>query len=70
MQTGILRFFDTAKGFGFIAPDDGGDDVFVHALQVRNAGIEERTLSAGQRIEFVVEARSRSRFSAGKLRLI
>jgi CspA family cold shock protein len=70
MQTGTVKFFDTVRGFGFITPDDGGADVFLHATQVRDAGIEERTLSAGQPIEFVVEARSRGRFSAGKLRLI
>ena len=48
--TGIVRFFDVIKGFGFIQPDDGTKDVFVHISAVREAGLE--TLSEKQKVSF------------------
>ena len=48
--TGTVKFFNTTKGFGFIAPDGGGKDVFVHATAVEQAGM--RSLNEGQRVEF------------------
>lgn len=50
MAIGTVKFFNTTKGFGFIAPDGGGKDVFVHATAVEQAGM--RSLNEGQRIEF------------------
>lgn len=50
MAIGTVKFFNTTKGFGFIAPDTGGDDVFVHISAVERAGM--RTLVEGQKVSF------------------
>ena len=50
MTTGTVKFFNTAKGFGFIAPDGGGKDVFVHATALEAAGMH--SLSEGQKVSF------------------
>ncbi len=52
MAIGTVKCFNPTKGFGFIQPEDGAKDVFVHISAVRNAGME--TLSEGQRIEYEV----------------
>jgi len=53
MTTGQVKFFNTTKGFGFIAPEGGGKDVFVHVTAVQAAGL--RGLNEGQRVSFDVE---------------
>ena len=53
MQKGTVKFYNDQKGFGFIAPDDGGKDVFVHATALEAAGI--RTLNEGDKVSFVLE---------------
>ena len=50
MTIGTVKFFDSARGFGFISPEDGSDDVFVHISAVERSGLGY--LSEGQRIEF------------------
>ncbi len=50
MRTGVVKWFDEAKGFGFIAPEDGSNDVFVHYSTIEGKGF--RTLAEGQRVEF------------------
>ncbi|MBS0275855.1 MAG: cold-shock protein [Proteobacteria bacterium] len=50
MTIGTVKFFNTSKGFGFIAPDGGGKDVFVHATAVEAAGM--RSLNEGQKVSF------------------
>src|SRR6187455_3308799 len=50
MAVGTVKFFNTTKGFGFIAPEGGGKDVFVHATAVEAAGM--RTLNEGQKVSF------------------
>ncbi len=50
MTIGTVKFFNEFKGFGFIAPEDGGKDVFVHATALEAAGI--RSLSEGQKVSF------------------
>ncbi len=50
MATGTVKFFNTTKGFGFIAPEGGGKDVFVHATAVEASGL--RTLQEGQKVAF------------------
>ena len=51
--TGTVKFFNTTKGFGFIQPDDGGKDVFVHVTALERAGI--RGLNEGDKVTFVLE---------------
>ena len=52
--TGQVQFFNTTKGFGFIAPEGGGKDVFVHVTAVQAAGL--RGLNEGQRVSFDIES--------------
>ena len=58
-MNGTVKFFNAAKGFGFIEPDDGGKDVFVHASALEAAGI--RSLNEGDRVSFVLEDDRRGR---------
>ncbi|MFC5418174.1 cold-shock protein [Bosea eneae] len=58
MATGTVKWFNTTKGFGFIQPDGGGQDVFVHISAVQRAGLRE--LLEGQKISFEVVADKRS----------
>ena len=57
--TGTVKFFNAAKGFGFIVPEQGGNDVFVHATALERAGI--RSLNEGDRVSFVLEDDRRRR---------
>jgi CspA family cold shock protein len=57
--TGTVKFFNAAKGFGFITPESGGKDVFVHATALEAAGI--RSLNEGDRVSFVLEDDRRGR---------
>ena len=57
--TGTVKFFNTAKGYGFVQPDDGGKDVFVHATALEQAGI--RSLNEGDTVSFVLEDDRRGR---------
>ncbi len=57
--TGTVKFFNTAKGYGFIQPENGGKDVFVHATALEAAGI--RSLNEGDRVTFVLEEDRRGR---------
>lgn len=53
MATGTVKWFNESKGFGFIAPDDGGSDVFVHFSAINGSGF--RTLAEGQKVTYEVE---------------
>lgn len=56
MASGIVKWFNTTKGYGFITPDEGGKDVFVHITALEQSGL--RSLAEGQRVNFdVVEER-------------
>lgn len=57
--TGTVKFFNAAKGYGFIQPETGGKDVFVHATALEAAGI--RALNEGDRVSFVLEDDRRGR---------
>ena len=57
MTIGTVKFFNTSKGFGFIAPEGGGKDVFVHATAVEAAGM--RTLNEGQKVSFDIQPDAR-----------
>src|ERR1700744_1102194 len=66
MASGTVKWFNTAKGFGFIQPDDGGSDVFVHISAVEQAGL--RGLNEGDLVNFELEQDRRSgKLSAGQL---
>ena len=67
MTTGTVKFFNSQKGFGFIQPDGGGKDVFVHISAVERAGM--RSLDEGQKVSFdVVADRKTGKASAENLR--
>lgn len=68
MPTGTVKWFNTTKGYGFIAPDDGGKDIFVHISAVEKAGMTG--LADNQKVEFeLIEGRD-GRQSAGELKSI
>jgi CspA family cold shock protein len=67
MATGTVKWFNPQKGFGFIQPDEGGKDVFVHISAVERAGM--RTLNEGQKVNFELETDRQGRQSAGNLTL-
>ena len=58
-QTGTVKFYNSQKGYGFIKPDDGGNDVFVHVTAVERSGIGE--LNEGLRISFDTEPDKRGK---------
>lgn len=66
MSTGTVKWFNTTKGYGFIAPDDGAKDVFVHISAVTRSGIG--SLHEGQRISFEMERGQQGRVAAVNLR--
>lgn len=68
MPTGTVKWFNATKGYGFIAPDDGGKDVFVHISAVEKAGL--KVLSDNQKIGYDLLAGRDGRASAGELRLL
>ncbi len=57
--TGTVKFYNTSKGYGFVSPEDGSKDVFVHASALESAGIHG--LNEGDKITFVLEDDSRGR---------
>jgi CspA family cold shock protein len=69
MNTGTVKWFNSQKGFGFIQPEDGGKDVFVHISAVERAGMN--TLNEGQKVSFdVVADRRTGKSSADNLRAV
>ncbi|GGC75967.1 cold-shock protein [Chelatococcus reniformis] len=69
MNVGTVKFFNAIKGFGFIQPDNGGADVFVHVSAVERSGLH--AISEGQKLSFDVEKDQRSgKFAAANLRAV
>lgn len=66
MATGVVKWFNMTKGFGFIQPDQGGSDVFVHISAVERAGL--KTLNEGQKLAYEL-ATNKGRTSAVNLKL-
>jgi len=67
MPVGTVKFFNTEKGYGFIQPDDGSKDVFVHITAVERAGL--RSLNEGQKVNFEIVT-ERGKQAAGNLQPI
>lgn len=65
MITGTVKFFNETKGYGFIAPETGGDDAFVHISAVERAGMS--TLDKDQRVSYELETDKRGKTSAVNL---
>jgi len=66
MTTGTVKFFNEGKGYGFIAPDGGGTDAFVHISAVENSGM--RTLRENQRVSYDLEQDRRGKMAAVNLK--
>lgn len=66
-MNGTVKWFNPDKGFGFIAPDDGGKDVFVHISAVQRAGLQ--TLNEGQKVSFEIQT-DRGKQAAGDLKTL
>ncbi len=67
MPIGTVKFFNTARGFGFITPEDGSKDVFVHISAVEEAGLN--ILTEGQKVEYEVVSKPDGKTAAGNLKL-
>ncbi len=65
MPTGIVKWFNPTKGFGFIVPDEGGKDVFVHVSAIESAGLHN--LSEGQKVQYEVVPGRDGKFAAENL---
>ncbi len=65
MPTGIVKWFNPTKGFGFIVPDEGGNDVFVHVSTVKRAGLQ--SLNEGQKVEYELVPGRDGKFAAENL---
>ena len=68
MTTGTVKFFNAAKGFGFIEPEDGSKDAFVHISAVERAGL--RTLSEGQKVSYELQPGQQGKSSAENLSVV
>ena len=68
MANGTVKWFNSQKGFGFIEPDEGGKDVFVHISAVERSGLS--TLQDGQKISFEMEPDRQGRMSASDLKVV
>jgi CspA family cold shock protein len=67
MATGTVKWFNATKGFGFIGPDDGSKDVFVHVSALQAAGLS--TLKEGQKVQYELVQGKNGKSSAEKLKL-
>ncbi|MBT5413871.1 MAG: cold-shock protein [Rhodospirillaceae bacterium] len=68
MTTGTVKWFNSVKGYGFIQPDDGSPDAFVHISAVERAGISN--LAEGQRVEYELQAGNNGKSSAENLSIV
>jgi CspA family cold shock protein len=69
MATGTLKMWNADRGFGFIADDSGGPDIFLHVSALQLAGIDPDNITKGERLTFDVESRRDGRTQASNVRL-
>ena len=62
MSTGIVKWFNEAKGFGFITPDEGGDDLFAHFSEIQDSGF--KTLKEAQHVSYEVKTGPKGKLAA------
>lgn len=67
MPTGTVKWFNSTKGFGFIQPEDGSDDVFVHISSVQGSGLMD--LQEGQKVTYEIEIGRNGKSAAGNIKL-
>lgn len=65
MATGIVKWFNTTKGYGFITPDEGGTDAFVHISALQNSGLQ--ALNEGQKVQFELKEQRNGKMAAEDL---
>ena len=68
MTNGVVKFFNTSKGFGFIAPDGGGKDVFIHITALQRSGLQ--SLEEGQKVNFEVSPGRDGRMAADRIKVV
>jgi CspA family cold shock protein len=68
MKKGVVKWFSSQKGYGFIEPEDGGKDIFVHVSQVEKSGIP--TLNEGQKVSYELAANQGGKTSAVDLKIV
>ena len=68
MTNGVVKFFNTSKGFGFIAPDGGGKDVFIHITALQRSGLQ--SLEEGQKVSFEVSPGRDGRMAADRIKVL
>lgn len=68
MANGTVKWFNLSKGFGFIEPEDGGDDAFVHISAIEAAGL--RSVDEGQKVSYEVQKGQNGKFAAANISVI
>jgi cold shock protein len=68
LATGTLRMWNAERGYGFIQNEEGGPDVFLHIIALRNAGIDPDSMKKGERLTFDIEPTQDGRTRAGNVR--
>jgi CspA family cold shock protein len=68
LATGTLRMWNAERGYGFIQNEEGGPDVFLHIMALRNAGIDPDSMKKGERLTFEIEPTQDGRTRAGNVR--